>query len=351
MPPAVAPVTNVAQIVFDDDFENSKADGASWDWGNAGSAEKSPVDENGNHFVRLVGNDVQLSRRVQITLPVRPEWKTLACSVRIRTRDIKINPDKKWSGVKMETDFLDGKKSVIRPNSTRDLTHNSDWLTMTNQLAVPDGARYLRLDLILYRTTGMADFDDVKVTVVEENLSAREQLPTATANGTNVGRIVLTENFETLDSEGKPKTRGSSSELFAAGEKQIIRTENRNNFLEYQASAVTNWMHPSVFVLNLKPEWTLLKISVRIRTQNLNSGPSFGATLVTGFADESWKTFKQNRTSFVRTNSDWQLLEKILPVPPSAKHLILSPTLAYASGTAHFDDIIVTVVEEDKPSR
>jgi serine/threonine protein kinase len=168
-----APSVPAETVILADDFENSKADGASWWWDWEGRAGKSMMVENGNHFVRLEGNDAHPTRVVQMTLPVRAEWKKLAYSIRIRTRNLKINPAKQWSGAKLEATFLDGKKSVMRTQSAGILTHDTDWLTKTTWDIVPNGARYLRIDLTLYQASGIADFDDVKVTVLEQTTPTR----------------------------------------------------------------------------------------------------------------------------------------------------------------------------------
>lgn len=167
------PPVKAETVVFADDFENTKAGGTPWYWDWEDHAGKSVVAEKENHFVRLEGNDAQPTRIVQITLPVRPEWKKLAYSVRMRTRGLKINPNKEWSGAKMDAYFLDEKKSAIGVQTAGNVTADIDWRIMKNWDKVPDGARYLRLDLTLYESTGIVDFDDVKVTVREQATPSR----------------------------------------------------------------------------------------------------------------------------------------------------------------------------------
>ena len=339
-------VTTAGRTMFADDFENPAVTekSAFWDWTNP--AGKSVVMESGNHFLRLESANIGNSCKLSATLPLPQAWENIFFSIRIRAGELKIDSAHLRSGAKLSVELLDETKTVVYSSPTSQVTNESDWVVLTKLVSredAPASVRYVRFSPILNAAAGIADFDDIKVT--------------APAYNTNGGRIVLTENFETLDGYGKPKGEGQWRAT-VIGEKRIIRTENGNNFLEYQARATTNFMNPVGMHLNLKPEWKTLRISVRVRTQNLDSPAAWcGATLSAVFYDEltdaakSWKMSNEYKTSYVKTNSDWRLLEKTLPVPPGAKHLGLSPALSYASGVADFDDIIVTVVEENKASR
>ena len=169
---------NGESIVFADDFENTEKL-SPWDWGNR--TGKSILAENGNHFFRIVSTNTHNNQSVEITFPIQPGLKNPVFMLRTRTSNLTIIRDYKYSGAKLQIYYLDDKKSKILVTSTHLMREDSDWVVVKKPYVFPTNTRFVRIAMMIDQGTGIADFDDIKVTVAEESGQAVEQIPVMSA--------------------------------------------------------------------------------------------------------------------------------------------------------------------------
>jgi serine/threonine protein kinase len=289
--PAVA---TSGQIVFADDFEGDAGPNVKspWNWSGSGegTAGKSLVAENGNHFIRIQSEDWSKSCSVDSTFPLEPEWKKLGFSYRIRTKNIKSKPGQINSGADLFVVFADEKLKWLPGGGTPliRLSHDTNWISRSLTWMIPARAKFGTMSLSLEKSRGIADFDDIKVTLGESTSAfAQTNAPHATQGGPIAAtellapeRVLLVEDFE----HGKPR----SSRGATFGGEGIVVAENGKHFLRLVGNDI-HTDHEFFAILPLPPEWRDLMATVRIRVRSLKTNSEFawsGARLAFDLLDE-----------------------------------------------------------------
>lgn len=159
------------------DFETLTADGKlkGWDvphpsWLEKVGAKIEVVSDGGtNHFVRVTSTDPKQIIRIARDLPVKPEWKKLKCSIRIRATNLKLGePD--WAAAKSHFINLDDKGEKVKgtPWYAAGVTADTDgWVEKTVMVEVSPEAKSIRVWPGLYCATGAMEFDDIRIVPVE----------------------------------------------------------------------------------------------------------------------------------------------------------------------------------------
>jgi hypothetical protein len=156
-------------------------------------------------------------------------------------------------------------------------------------------------------------------------------------------RIVFADDFEAIAADGKLALWNWMGEH--QGQQKEIKAEGQNHFVHFQSDSETNRVQLAKG-FPVDPSWKRLKFSIKVRTQLINgaSAGKFGAEMSLEWHDPQRKIGKTEYTSLIPNASSWTSCEKSLPVPASAVHVIVSPTLHHARGSADFDDLTISVV-------
>lgn len=151
-----------------EDFENfpvGKTFNENW-------REGTVLSENGNHYLRIESHD--LKHHGFISFFWLPEkWQQLTVSARVRTHGVKANGDPS-GGARVNFDFYD------RPDhccywglAGESMKQDSDWVVESGSIERNElpavASQLVHLDLDLNFASGIADFDDLKLTVVEQS--------------------------------------------------------------------------------------------------------------------------------------------------------------------------------------
>jgi serine/threonine protein kinase len=336
-----------SNIVFADDFENS-ATNSRWNWGD--QVGKFVVQEGTNHFARLEGNHWTNHFRLYSPLfPLKAEWKSLRFSARLRAQNLKTNPAHEWGGADLEIAWLESaKKPWTSETGFLLLKHDTDWKDRFRVLNIPPGTKFMQLYLKLDESTGVADFDNILVTVMETNKPSSGSA--SPAPGSVSSQMAFFEDFEKFEPVGD-NTKGirwDPAKQARPGEKWSVTNDGTNHFMELESPSPGNSIIPGYGRVILQPEWKRLKFSLRIRARNLRVNPASrpgGAALFIGWWYKVWNE-SATTTACVTNDCDWTLVEKIVLIPEGAKRVGFTPMLADSSGIADFDDIKVEVVDQ-----
>jgi hypothetical protein len=131
--------------------------------------EFAVVADGTNHYVRFRDNasapaDLKGGLSFDGYLPLKPEWKTLTISMRMRAL-VTVTGTQSWHGAQMILDFKDAAGTTFwqrkRMPVVRDMC---PWTTYSLNVDVPTNAVLLWLKPGLWTSGGYACFDDITVT-------------------------------------------------------------------------------------------------------------------------------------------------------------------------------------------
>lgn len=161
--PAAAP-----SLVANGDFELGSND-ATWPDGWPRVAGATWEQENGNRFLRLRTAKPGETVLVHLAVPLKPEHLALELSYRVRYTDIK--PGKQaWFDGRIMMNFKDEGGQVLQPGPGHPNFRGSSkgWVTRTQTMNVPQGAKALEIMPTLFQAEGgTLEFDDVRLVPVK----------------------------------------------------------------------------------------------------------------------------------------------------------------------------------------
>ncbi len=139
------------------------------------------VIENGNRFLRIQGNPDTNRSYVLSTVKVPDHWKEVKVECRLRTRNLKLNIGSPRSGVWVSAeiygdinDTQNGKPRLVvyPPGGFPIVRKDSEWTLRTGKWScpknIPPSARNLHVGFQFQHASGIAELDDIKVTIVIE---------------------------------------------------------------------------------------------------------------------------------------------------------------------------------------
>jgi hypothetical protein len=167
-------LAETGSLVSNGDFETDKTgkgkkpDGNPDDWG-APKGGVSFVEEDGNHFARLVATEPDRTTLVYRTFDIPADVKALELSYRWRITD--LAPGKEpWYDARIMLTFLDVAKKKVSPQPGPPNTRkNTDgWVERRTQMLVPEGALALEFMPALFQVKkGQLELDDVKLIPID----------------------------------------------------------------------------------------------------------------------------------------------------------------------------------------
>ncbi|MEM1026923.1 MAG: right-handed parallel beta-helix repeat-containing protein [Planctomycetota bacterium] len=174
-------------LVINGDFESVLADGTLDGWEKSDRHYAEVVTEsNGNRFLRItshkVGNQPFVTQRFRIPEEYLPETNSRVwVSVRMRGSDIQVG-DKPFMNPRVQMSQFDENEEFIQNGWSPKLLADSDeWVLLEGWYSVRPSARYISMGAGFNNSTGVADFDDLRVTLAqpEEAIARAVAIPPA----------------------------------------------------------------------------------------------------------------------------------------------------------------------------
>lgn len=162
---APATVAPAASLLSNGDFEGpATSDSVAPGWFNANTTNVSCVAEAGNHFLRLHSTEPGKMVMVYRSVPMKPDYKALELSYRVRFDDVQPGAQV-WFDGRIMMNFKDADGKVLASPSPPIFrgTQNT-WETRCQKFAVPEGAATLEIMPALFQAaSGTLDFDDFRL--------------------------------------------------------------------------------------------------------------------------------------------------------------------------------------------
>lgn len=153
------------------DFEtDANADSIPDGW-KAGNGLSFDKDDGGNHFLRIKSEQPGKMVMVYRLFDMKPEYKALEFSYRVRYEGIKVG-EKGWFDGRIMINFKDKEGKVLKggPGAPNYKGTSKEWQAKTMKFNVPEGAKTLEIMPCLFNVAaGTIDFDDLKLVVLDDN--------------------------------------------------------------------------------------------------------------------------------------------------------------------------------------
>jgi hypothetical protein len=322
-------------LVVNGDFESSSPEGLADGWEYKPSDILKVVkDDSGNSYLRLIKNEEKYFTAKQV-VELRGNWKTIMLKARMRLKGFQQNPTQRWKVAKLGIEFIQETDEDTKRLRSKGIHLTADtgdeWVYMHKLIRIPKKCIQMELVAVNEASAGEIHFDDITLTPnPEDKMLSLDIINTA-------------GKFEVRTDEEKPiygyrAYRGSKVQIPSDGANSYM---SLTGYRESSARAST--------VARLDPAWKKLKITCRMRSQDLEVGfsPTHTAKLIIEFVDENEKKLDKWITpiQLKKNLPEWTDMESEFTVPEKAKGLSITPTIQQCDGRAHFDDIKVEVVE------
>jgi len=307
-------------------------------WGGSSKSGVRLAAENGNHFVRVTNEDPKSVINFITVLKLKPKWKRLKFSARMRTENLKVGKEG-WHCARLVLRFEDARGKLIKYPSQPSIKKNSDWTVVSVVNDVPKGAARVVFQPGLYFATGVMDIDDIRVVPVDTDK------PAAPPGPVSAGPVFPRGSFEKLNSSGR------SAEGWSRSSRKNIELAEKdgNHWIRIKNDDPGSTVYIGA-ALKLNPDWYAVRVSVRMKATNLKTGKEgwHNARLVMSFKDSKGKMVggypKQPR---LKADSDWTELSAVLDIPKGAVVLYFQPGLYFATGVMELDDIKILGMDEN----
>ena len=115
-----------------------------------------------NRYVVVAPNDPRHTPFITYRLPLKPQWKTLQISARMKATKVKMGKQS-WQGPRLNLDFHDASgKSLFQLGGPR-LNKDSGWKVISQDVGVPKNAKTLIMQVAVFGPGGQFSVDDIKV--------------------------------------------------------------------------------------------------------------------------------------------------------------------------------------------
>ena len=322
-------------LVINGDFENSSPEGLAEGWEYTPSEILKVVkDDSGNSYLKLVKNEEKYFTAKQV-IELRASWRTIMLKAKMRLKGFEQNPTQRWKVAKLGVEFIQETDEDVKRLRDKGIHLTVDtgdgWVYMHKLIRVPKRCIEMELIAVNEAAGGEIHFDEISLTPNPEDKML------------NMDIINTAGKFEVRTDEEKPIYGYRAYR----GNKVQIPTEGGNSYMNLtgyrDSSARANT------IMRLDPAWKKLKITCRMRSEDLVVGfsPTHTAKLVIEFVDENEKKLDKWITpiQLKKDLPDWTDMQSEFAIPEKAKGLSITPTIQQCDGRAHFDDIRVEVVE------
>jgi hypothetical protein len=281
-------------------------------------------EDNDNRFLMLT--PAMDAAALHARIPVSPHWKRIRTYARMRVRNLQPGTQE-WQLPRIGLQCLGEADKPLGYLAAPALFGDSDWQTVSVDAAIPSGTTFLFIEPTMSGVkSGELSIDDIRIVANP----APEALPLRTG--------VPNGDFEGVDATRQPLTWKLTDPR-----RMSIVEENGNRFLR-----ISNENPPVSLALptwfQLDPAWNGLKVSVRMRANNLGPGkqPWENARLSLELQDAAGERAGPYLTvPELKQDSDWVVKSTTLLIPDTAEFIRIQPALLMATGTVDFDDITV----------
>ncbi|HSU55872.1 MAG TPA: hypothetical protein VLT36_17585, partial [Candidatus Dormibacteraeota bacterium] len=296
-------------VVYLESFENvaSPADLKAWKWKQSEAGNKLAIKaEPGNQFLEVGAVTLPQSGVFwlgEFELPIAPEWQRLRFSARARLRNLHTEGLATRGLCILGWWCSESHQHISEIRfQTFDLQTNCDWMPIEVCRDIPPDAKYASFKLLLAHATGIADLDDIRVTVTEANLSRVTELSAAPGSQHAPGeRVLLMEDFERASATGL-----GAQPTWGTGEGIVIE-ENGKHFFRMQGKDIHRSLNFGG-ILALPEHWKTITVSGRIRVRNIKVDESWqysGAKIEVDLLDANKSPVHISSTPQLKLDADW----------------------------------------------
>ncbi|MBV9866837.1 MAG: hypothetical protein JO316_15890 [Abitibacteriaceae bacterium] len=150
-------------------FENVDEEGNPAGWILDDKEHAQVAEEKGNHFLRLINDNIDDSVSASTEFKLNPTWKKIKIRLRMRGKNIKIGPSPNdESHPRLAYEFADD-NGKVGPwvGNLPTLPQSSDWETKEIEATIPPDAKYIMLRPEMVYSSGIMDIDDIQFTVLQ----------------------------------------------------------------------------------------------------------------------------------------------------------------------------------------
>jgi beta-galactosidase len=156
--------------------------------------------EKGNRFLRFKNEKPEEVVAVEGRIPLQPTWKRVTMSVKMRGT-LGAKGKEGWYAPRLTFQFQNAENKMVGdwPNVIQLETSSAEWMTVSRDYEVPEGATSIFITPGLWGTAGVLDFDDLVVKVADG----------ATAKGTSATMPLALATNDAKAPAGQELTWGS----------------------------------------------------------------------------------------------------------------------------------------------
>ncbi len=115
-----------------------------------------------NHYVVVAPNDKRHTPFITYRLALKPQWKTLRISARMKATKVKMGKQG-WQGPRLNLDFHDANAKSLSQFGGPRLNKDSGWKVISQNCDVPKNAKTLIIQVAVFGPSGQFSVDDIKV--------------------------------------------------------------------------------------------------------------------------------------------------------------------------------------------
>jgi hypothetical protein len=115
-----------------------------------------------NRYVVVAPNDKRHTPFITSQLLLKPQWKTLRISARMKATKVKIGAQG-WQGPRLSLSFKDAKGKTLSQTGGPRLSKDSNWKTISQDCDVPKNAKTMEIQVAVFGPRGEFSVDDIKV--------------------------------------------------------------------------------------------------------------------------------------------------------------------------------------------
>lgn len=207
-------------LVQNGDFTQTEASGSPTAWTHYKAHFAELIEEDGNTFLRIRNDNKASSKRMSQRIEIPEGLDRVHVSVRMRGKDLDVG-EKAYQNARVQMAHFDAEGKLLGYSWSPKLTEDAeDWLTIANWYPLKTGAKYVGLSVGFIESTGVADFDDIHVSVDKPGGEAAQAVPLLPAPEWDAG-IAREIHVNPTHAEATDDGEGSIDRLFASLAKAV----------------------------------------------------------------------------------------------------------------------------------
>jgi hypothetical protein len=164
--PALVQTSRGKNVLANGSFDKLDKAGKSTGWSgfspNAKVVKETKAGGVMNHYVVVAPNDKHYAPYVTSRLLLKPQWKALRISARMKATKVKMGA-RGWQGPRLSLNFKDANGKMVSQLGGPRLSKNSNWKTMSQDCDVPKNAKTLEIQVAVFGPSGEFSVDDINI--------------------------------------------------------------------------------------------------------------------------------------------------------------------------------------------